>query len=66
MAKKLSSFRVGRVRAFLRGRVWYLDYFEQGQRRQPRVGPDQQAARTMAAEINGQLEADAPVGIHTL
>lgn len=60
MAKKLSSFRVGRVRAFLRGQVWYLAYFEQGQRRQPRVGPALQAARTMAAEINGQLEAGAP------
>ncbi len=60
MAKKLSSFRVGRVRAFLRGQVWYLAYFEQGQRRQPRVGPDQLAARAMAAEINGQLEAGAP------
>jgi len=60
MAKKRLSFRVGRVRAFLRGRVWYLAYWEQGRRRQPRVGPDREAARVLAAEINGQLEAGAP------
>lgn len=54
------SFRVGRVRAFLRGRIWYLAYQENGQRRQPRVGPDRQAARQLAAEINGQLEVGAP------
>lgn len=60
MAKKQSSFRIGRVRAFLRGSVWYLSYFEQGQRRQPRVGPDRGVAKTTAAEINGQLEAGAP------
>jgi integrase len=60
MGKKRSSFRVGRVRAYLRGRVWYLSYWEQGQRRQPRVGPDRDPARVLAAEINGQLEAGAP------
>ena len=48
--KKSTSFRVGRVRAYLRGRVWYLCYHENGQRRQPRVGPDKEAARQMAAE----------------
>jgi integrase len=60
VAKKSLSFRVGRVRAFLRGRVWYLAYWEQGRRRQPRVGSDRDEARVMAAEINGQLEAGAP------
>ena len=54
------SFRVGRVRAFLRGRVWYLCYHENGKRHQPRVGPDRQLANQMAAEINAQLEAGAP------
>jgi integrase len=60
MGSKTASFRVGRVRAFRRGRVWYLAYYEQGQRRQPRVGPDRDATRQMAAEINGQLEVGAP------
>jgi integrase len=60
MASKSAAFRIGRVRAHLRGRVWYLAYSEHGQRRQPRVGPDRDAARQMAAEINGQLEVGAP------
>lgn len=59
-AKKSTSFRVGRVRAYLRGRVWYLCYHECGRRHQPRVGPDRDVARQMAAEINAQLEAGAP------
>ena len=60
MVNKTASFRVGHVRVYLRGRVWYLSYFEQGVRRQPRVGPDRAYARQMAAEINGQLEASLP------
>jgi integrase len=63
MGKKNVSFRVGWVRVFLRGQVWYLSYWEQGRRRQPRVGPDRDAARLMAAEINGQLEAGAPTAL---
>jgi integrase len=51
-----TSFRVGRVRAYRRGRVWYLRYCEHGKRRQPRVGPDRAAARQLAAQINAQLE----------
>ena len=58
--KKSASFRIGRVRAYLRGRVWYLCYREHGHRRQPRVGPDKEAARQMAAEINAQLEVGIP------
>jgi integrase len=60
MGAKSLSFRVGRVRAHRRGRVWYLCYLEAGQRRQPRVGPQREEARRLAAEINGQLEAGAP------
>ena len=41
---------------FAAAEVWYLAYSEQGQRRQPRVGPDRYAAKQMAGEINGQLE----------
>lgn len=60
MTARSASFRIGRVRAFLRGRVWYLAYYELGKRRQPRVGPDRQEAKQLAAEINGQLEVGAP------
>jgi integrase len=58
--RRSASFRVGRVRAFLRGQVWYLSYFEHGRRRQPRVGPDRQATRERAAEINAHLAVGAP------
>jgi len=57
---KTASFRVGRVRVYLRGRIWYLCYHEQGRRRQPRVGPDRDEARQLAAEVNAQLEVGAP------
>ena len=59
-SKKSTSFRIGRVRAYLRGRVWYLCYYEDGRRYQPRVGPDRDVARQMAAEINAQLEVGLP------
>jgi integrase len=54
------SFRIGKVWAFLRGQVWYLCYYEQGRRLQPRVGPDRAAAQKMAAEVNAQLEVGLP------
>jgi len=54
------SFRVGRVRAYQRGSVWYLCYRENGRRRQPRIGPDRDQARKSAAEINAQLEVGVP------
>lgn len=60
MTARSAPFRVGRVRAYLRGRIWYLAYQENGLRRQPRVGPDRQAAKQLAAEVNGQLEVGAP------
>src|SRR5215475_14502939 len=63
MARKQSSFRVGRVQGYLRGRVWYLCYHEHGQRRRPRVGTDREAARQLAAQINAQLEVGAPAAL---
>ena len=60
MKGKTASFRVGKVCAFRRGKVWYLQYYEGGRRRRPRVGPDRNLARQMAAQINGQLEVGAP------
>lgn len=61
--KKQASFRIGRVRGDLRGKVWYLTYFEGGQRQRPRVGSDIQAARTLAAQINGQLASGVPAAL---
>jgi integrase len=60
VAKLPTSFRVGKVRAYRRGRVWYLCYHEQGRRRRLRVGPDRDAARQLAAQVNAQLEVGAP------
>lgn len=58
-----TSFRVGRVRGDLRGRVWYLTYHEHGRRRRPRVGPDRKEARRLASQINGQLASGAPAAL---
>lgn len=68
-----NQFRVGRVQAFLRGKVWYLCYHEHGRRRRPRVGRNRDVARQLAAQNNGQLEIGAlaalsfePIGIGDL
>lgn len=60
---RITSFRVGSVKGYLRNRIWYLCYHEHGQRRRPRVGPDLKTARQLAAEINGQLAAGAPAAL---
>ncbi|CAN5496292.1 hypothetical protein BH11PLA2_BH11PLA2_03060 [soil metagenome] len=57
------SFRVGKVQGYLRGKVWYLCYHDQGQRRRPRVGTDREQARQLAAQINGQVEIGAPAAL---
>ncbi|HSZ57593.1 MAG TPA: tyrosine-type recombinase/integrase [Tepidisphaeraceae bacterium] len=57
MRGKRSSFRIGKVRGYLRGRIWYLCYHENGQRRRPRIGPELEAARKLAAHTNAQLES---------
>jgi integrase len=59
MAKSV-SFRIGKVKGYLRNAVWYLCYQEEGVRRRPRVGGDRDAAKQMASQINGQLETGAP------
>ena len=53
-------FRVGRVSYYLRGKVWYLRYHEDGNRRQVRSGYDRAATRHLAAQLNAQLENGAP------
>jgi hypothetical protein len=46
-SRKSTAFRMGRVRVYLRGRVWYLCHYEDGRRHRPRVGPDRDVARQM-------------------
>src|SRR5512140_614063 len=60
MARHPTSFRVGKVSAYLRGNIWYLAYYENGQRRRPRVGPDKGTARQFGAQTNAQLAVGAP------
>ena len=60
---KANSFRVGKVKGYLRSDVWYLCYYELGRRRRPRVGAGREAAKQMAAQINGQLETGAPAAL---
>lgn len=55
-----ASFRVGRVTVYLRGKVWWLRYHENGRRRQVRGATDKDAARQLAAQVNAQLEMGAP------
>ncbi|HBL42634.1 MAG TPA: hypothetical protein DDZ90_04500, partial [Planctomycetaceae bacterium] len=52
-----TSFRIGKVRGDLRGKIWYLTYHENGKRLRPKIGPDKEEARQMAARINSQLES---------
>src|SRR5208283_1739614 len=63
MAKRIASFRVGKVLAYLRGQNWYLCYHENGRRLRPRVGPARAAAQQLAAQINGQLAIGAPAAL---
>ncbi|QGQ25764.1 MULTISPECIES: tyrosine-type recombinase/integrase [Gimesia] len=52
-----ATFRIGKVRGDLRGKIWYLTYHENGKRLRPKIGPDKEQARQMAARINSQLES---------
>lgn len=63
MAKKSASFRIGKVQAYQRGQAWYLCYHEQGRRHRPRVGPDKEAARQLASQVNAQLAVGAPAAL---
>ena len=56
MASRSSLFRIGRVQAFLCALTWYLCYHENDKRHRPRIGPDREAAKQLAAQINAQLE----------
>jgi len=60
MAASKTSFKVGRVRVYLRGRMWYLCYYEGGRRKRYRAHTDRKTARRMAAELNAQIETGAP------
>ena len=56
-AKK--SFKVGRVRVYLRSKIWYVCYYEGGRRKRYRAHTDRKVARRMAAEVNAQIETNA-------
>ncbi|QVL30252.1 tyrosine-type recombinase/integrase [Telmatocola sphagniphila] len=58
-----NEFRIGKVRGYRRGKIWYLCYNEQGRRHRPRVGPDRNAARQLASQINSQLDVGAPAAL---
>ena len=60
MARKTTSFRVGRVRGDLRGQVWYLTYHENGKRHRSRSGQDLAEAKKLASQINVQVETGVP------
>jgi integrase len=61
--KQANSFRIGKVQAYRRGQIWYLCYHEHGPRHRPRVGPDKEATRQLAAQINAQLEVGSPAAL---
>jgi integrase len=63
MSRPASTFKVGKVRGYLRHRVWYLCYHEHGKRHRPRVGPDAKAARQLAAQVNAQLAVGSPAAL---
>lgn len=63
MSRPSSSFRIGRVQGYMRGRVCYLCYHENGKRHRPRVGSERNVARQLAAQINAQLQVGAPAAL---
>ena len=58
--KSAPSHRVGRVTVYVRGKVWYLYYAENGQRVRRRVGISLAEAKRLAAQVNAQLSIGAP------
>lgn len=57
------TFRIGKVKGYRRGQIWYLCYHEGGQRRRPRVGSTRDEAERVAAEVNGQLSGGTPTSL---
>jgi hypothetical protein len=57
------TFQVGRVRCFLRGKIWYIRYHEKGKRIQQRVGPVRGETKQLAAEINSQVVCGIPSAV---
>ena len=58
--KSTRKQRVGRVTIYLRGKIWYLYYCENGRRVRRRVGVLLADAKTLAAQVNGQLAIGMP------
>ena len=51
---KSTSFRVGKVRAYLRGSAWYLHYHDNGQRFRLRVAANRETARQLRRPGGGR------------
>jgi len=58
--KSTRKQRVGRVTIYLRGKIWYPYYCENGRRVRRRVGVLLADAKTLAAQGNGQLASHTP------
>jgi len=58
--RKACRFRVGKVSYFCHHGAWYIYYCDGRNQVRRRVGSDQSAAATIAAQINAQLAADVP------
>jgi hypothetical protein len=58
--RSASNRRVGRVTVYLRGEVWYVYYYENGQRVRRRLGGSWLEAKQLTAQVNGQLATGAP------
>jgi hypothetical protein len=63
MPRLAPTFKVGKVRGYLRNRVWYLCYHEHGKRHRPRAGPDRRAAQQLAPQVNAQLAVGSPAAL---
>ena len=58
--KSSRKHRVGRVTIYLRGKIWYIYYCENGGRVRRRVGVSLGEAKRLAAQVNGQLATHTP------
>jgi integrase len=58
--KSSRKHRVGRVTIYLRGKIWYIYYCENGGRVRRRVGVSLGDAKRLAAQANAQLATHTP------
>jgi len=58
--KSARKHRVGRVTIYLRGKIWYIYYCENGKRVRRCVGVSLGEAKRLAAQVNAQLATHTP------